>query len=213
MKAVLMVLAVTCAVAVMASAFFLRESAGTERLRELEQEVASLRQQLQASAQRPPSSGNTTAPATATAQSSAASFDLRTLTRQMDDLSAALARLERSAQELDQRISRSKLALPTRQEREVRVAGMQRELDAQTRKSQEAAAEVWRLARQYGVELDPRALTTFDFPTPLDKRPDFNEARTRAIQAARVREAAEIALATERLEYMAMPSENIGTPP
>jgi hypothetical protein len=204
MKNSVMLLAITSAIAVTGSAFFLRDSSGNKRVLELEREVASLHQKLQASALPAAPIANTTA-AASIAESASAKTDMATLTRQMEDLFAAIGRLQQSAEELDQRISRSKLALPTRQEREVRVAQMQRELDARTQKSQETAAELLRIARQYGVQLDPRALSSFDFPTPLDKHPDFIEARTRAIQAARIREAAEKKFASELIEYQATP--------
>ena len=99
------------------------------------------------------------------------------------------------------RISRSSLALPTRQEQEARLALLEGELARYRQSNEEAVSQVKTVALKYGVTLDPRFITNVDFPTALDNKPDFVEARTRAAQNTRILQAVERAYGDDEPEY------------
>jgi hypothetical protein len=190
------------------SGYFLRSPSETKRVRELEAEIAALRSsQNQASS---PAVGSVSVdgsrePASASGTAAAPTFDAEPLTNEMRELSLAIARLQQVAEELERRISRSSLALPTRQEQEARLALLEDELARYRQSNEEAVSQVKTVALKYGVTLDPRFITNVDFPTPLDNKPDFVEARTRAAQNARILQAVERAYGEQVIKAKDIP--------
>ena len=92
---------------------------------------------------------------TPTSQPSVANLDLAS---QIDQLSVSLAKVEDVARNLDQRISRSKLALPTKEEFEAKAVQMAVELEKQQQLYQRRVAEARRVAAQFNVQIDDKVI-------------------------------------------------------
>ena len=122
------------------------------------------------------------------------------LASEIKKLSVALAKVEDVARKLDQRISRSKLALPTKAESEARLVQMRFELDKQQQLYQRQIDEARRVATQFNVQLDDRALTDYTAPTPLDNQPTFVDVRRQVIQTGRILGAMELTYSKMKLE-------------
>ena len=203
-----LLLAAACAAIVATSAFFLRNPSEAGRVRELEMEIAALRlSQKQEASPRlgTVSVDRSTEPASTSAPVEASAVDVESLANQMRELSQAIARLQLVAEDLERRISRSSLALPTRQEQEARLALLEGELAGYRRSNEEAVSQVKTVALKYGVTLEPRFITNVNFPTPLDNKPDFVEARTRAAQNAKILEAVERAYGEQVIKAKDIP--------
>jgi hypothetical protein len=191
-----------CAVAIVAALFFLlSDTQSNERVRDLEREANSLREQLP---NRVPSVEAVPSAAPEPAQEAASNLppvmNAAPLTQQVVELSTTVARLEQTVRNLEDRISRSIRPLPTYEEAEASLVRRKAELDAQVKSSQAATAELQRFAARFGVTLDERVLTDLAFPTPLDKQPAFEELRVTATTRLHVVQAAERKYAADLLE-------------
>lgn len=195
-----------CAIVVAAALFFLwPDVRSNERLRELEREAISLREQLQ---NRDPKVATILGAAQQAAQEASSTVPpIRypaQLTQQVAELSEAVARLEETARNLDDRISRSIRPLPTSEDAEAGLARRKAELDAQAKSSQAATAELQRFAARFGVALDERVLTDRTFSTRLDNQPGFEELRTTATTRLRVLQAMERKYAADLLDRLSI---------
>ncbi len=191
-----------CAIIIVAAFLFLSsDTQSNERIRKWDREVTSPREQHQHNV-RPV----TALPAAALQSAEEAPGTLppvmnaAQLTQQVAELSDAVARLEQTARNLENRISRSIRPLPTGDETEAGLARRKAELDAQAKSSQGATAELLRFAARFGVALDERVLTDRTFSTPLDKQPGFEELRLAATTKLRVLQAVERKYAADLLD-------------
>jgi len=191
-----------CAIVVVAALLFLSsDTQSNERIGQSEREATLSSEQLQ---NRAPSVATvpdaTPQPAQETSSTLPPMADAERLTQQVAELSEAVARLEQTVQNLEVRLSRSIRPLPTGDKTAAGLAGKKAELDAQAKRSQAATAELQRFAARFGVTLDERVLTDPAFPTPLDKRPGFEELRIAATNNFRVLQAVERKFAADLLD-------------
>ena len=191
-----------CAIIIVAALLFLSsDTQSNERVRELDREVPSPREQHQQSV---PLAAAISTAAQQSAEEAPATLppvmNAAQLTQQVAELSDAVARLEQTARNLEDRISRSIRPLPSSDETETGLARRKAELDAQAKSSQAAIAELQRFAARFGVALDERILTDRTFPTPLDKQPGFEELRLAATTGLRVLQAVEKRYAADLLD-------------
>ncbi|MEO7319764.1 MAG: hypothetical protein ABIZ56_12310 [Chthoniobacteraceae bacterium] len=190
-----------CAIIIVAALLFLSsDTQSNERVRDLDRALPSPRKQHQP--------GVPLAAALSTAQQFAEEtpatlppvMNSAQLTQQVADLSEAVARLEQTARNLEDRISRSIRPLSTSDETGAGLARRKAELDAQAKSSQAATADLQRFAARFGMALDERILTDRTFPTPLDKQPGFEELRLAATTGLRVLQAVEKRYAADLLD-------------
>ena len=191
-----------CVIAIAAALFFLStDTQSSERVRDLEREATPLQKQPQN-----PVPAVADVPGTGRESAQEASSTLPPITneaplaQQVADLSATVARLEQTVQNLADRVSHSVLSLPTGDKTEAGLAGKKAELDAQAKRSQAAIAELQRFAARFGVVLDERVLSDPTLGTPLDNQPGFQELRLTATSSLRVLQAVEKRFAADLLD-------------
>ena len=191
-----------CFIAIVAALFFLSpDDQSHERVRDLERAVTPLQEQSQNRASTVadvPGAGRESAPETSSTLPPIAN-DAQ-LTQQVADLSATVARLEETVQNLADRVSYSVHPLPTGDKTAAGLAGKKAEVDAQAKRSQAAIAELQRFAARFGVVLDERVLSDPTLGTPLDNQPGFNDLRLTATSSLRVLQAVEKKFATDLLD-------------
>ena len=191
-----------CVIAIAAALFYLStDTQSNERVRDLEREVTPLQEQSQnrvSTVAGVPGSGRESAPEASSTLPPIAN-DAQ-LAQQVADLSATVARLEQTVQNLADRVSHSVLSLPTGDKTEAGLAGKKAELDAQAKRSQAAIAELQRFAARFGVVLDERVLSDPTLSTPLDNQPGFKELRLTATSNLRVLQAVEKRFAADLLD-------------
>lgn len=195
-----------CFIVVVAALLFLSpDTPRKERVHKLEREATSLREQLQ---NRVPSVGAIPRAAQQPAQETSSTLppimNAAQLTQQLAELSEAVARLEETARNLDDRISRSIRPLPTSEDAEAGLARRKAELDAQAKSSLAAIAELKRFAARFGVALDERVLTDRTFSTRLDNQPGFEELRITATMRLCVLQAMERKYAADLLDRVSI---------
>ena len=191
-----------CAIIIVAALLFLlSDTQSNERVRELDREGTSPREQHQHSV--PPVAAVSAAvqqPVQEESSNPSPIVNAAQLTQQVAELSDAVARLEQTARNLEDRISRSIRPHPTSDETEAGLAQRKAELDVQAKTSQAATSELQRFATRFGVALDERVLTDRTFTTPLDKQPGFEELRIAATTKLHVLQAVERKYAADLLD-------------
>ena len=117
------------------------------------------------------------------------------LADQVAALSTTVKKLEQTAETLDSRITRSRLAVPSDEERQAQIARGQARLE-ELRKSAEAAREKARqVATALKVPFDEKRLLEAGVNAALEDKPEFVQARDAAAAKARVVEIFEKKLA------------------
>lgn len=112
------------------------------------------------------------------------------LKQRIAELTEAVMRLEQTTRELNERVSRSKLALPTRAEKQVIKTNVLNEAKKQTELYESAVQELKEYAARAGVTLGEGVLKDLAVRTPLDDDPNFSMLRITAIQQQKIFEAA-----------------------
>ena len=199
-RVTLTLVAVFGAVLAITLTYLAGDSGSATRITELQQETDSLRGHL---AERDRliaelrSSFQRDLQTTPTHQPSVTTSDLAS---QVEQLSVTLAKVEDVARNLDQRISRSKLALPTKEEFEAKAVQMGVELEKQQQLYQRRVAEARRVAAQFNVQIDDKVINEYDASNPLPNQPAFVNARNQAIMARRILVTMEMTYASMLLE-------------
>jgi predicted RNase H-like nuclease (RuvC/YqgF family) len=151
------------------------------RIQELEQQVAELKAQLAATQGHPARAPLDQSHSTAhEPRPPVVSPDGQN--ERMQELMSAVERFERTASELNDRITRSKLNIPTREELSVQIEKARAELDKVRNSSRQKQAVVRQIAASLNVQLGMDALLEPGASSVLEANPSFVSARSAALE-------------------------------
>jgi hypothetical protein len=161
--------------------FFFAESGSPDavRIHELQQQISELKAQLAEARGRLASSQIVASQPGANRQTEAASAT-PALAERMQELTNLVARFEQTSRDLNDRITRSKLNLPTREELRVQTDKARAELDKARNKAQRTLAIARQIAASLNVKISDDALLEPGVSSLLDANPAFVSARTAA---------------------------------
>jgi hypothetical protein len=108
------------------------------------------------------------------------------LALQIAQLTAAVDRLEAVADKLDSRITRSRLAVPTLEERRAQVLRGEERLNALKKGAAAKTAKAEALAGAKGLQVDAKVLLEGTIPEALEKDPEFVAALDDALAEQRL---------------------------
>lgn len=153
------------------------------RMQALEREVAELRAQESAAVTKvAPAPSADRSPAELAAISAAESD----LADQVAALGVTVQKLEVTARELDSRITRSRLAVPSDEERKAQIQRGQTRLEELRKSADEAREKARQIAVSLKVPFDEKRLLEPGMSPALEEKPDFVAARDAAAAQERV---------------------------
>lgn len=129
------------------------------------------------------------------------------LGEQVARLSVSIDRLEKVVAELNARISRSKLAVPSRAEVEASLVKMRPEMAKYQEAIRAALAEARAIAAAENVKFNENAFLDLNSEIPLPRNSRYLTVRASAIQAHRILASLEVMFAQKRFEAMGLPEQ------
>jgi hypothetical protein len=117
------------------------------------------------------------------------------LADQVAALSTTVKKLEQTAETLDSRITRSRLAVPSDEERQAQIARAHARLEELRKTAEEAREKARQVATSLKVPFDEKRLLETGANATLEEKPEFVQARNAAAAKARVVEIFEKKLA------------------